>query len=193
MRIKHELPLVIALAIASTGQSAPSLRDRLTVAAMAVSQSIDGAFRAEDERLSALCNGRPGCKAANLRPQQIKLASLVDRPGGTRTTATIYAVSRIRSGESGGYTFEELAIALQVERTDRPGRIATWMDDVGDWSYGIWVSGVPARGEWVQLTGPPFPPNAWMPLHGESMDVLDVSPLQGEIVGLDPLRARWPN
>jgi hypothetical protein len=128
-------------------------------------------------------------------------------PGTTAApTGDIYAVLRAVRGhlynDPKEEEFETLHVGFDVERRDRPGRLAEWIESIGD--YSTHVSGVRVRGRWVQFFGAALPEDAWLAMSPDPQDpwrsassdplrVLHILPLAGEILWLRPLRARWPD
>jgi hypothetical protein len=172
-------------------------QERLVVAGLLPTGKHDTAIgtlaEKEQARLRKLCGtpwpNRDGCVTRNLRPTHYRLSLLHGEPrAGSTIVGTIYAVLRPLSAE-----YEMFRVGLDVEFTHQRGRFHPWIDDVGDWGYGITLDGeVRISGDWAQLLSPVMSVEAWIPVHAQDL-LLIVSPLAGHIVDLEPFRATAPD
>ena len=167
----------------------PEPADRLFLASFALGDEFDQLYRSETERLLALCTyyGSP-CFSQHFTAKRLMVSRVHFSPEpSSRVVAYIYALLKVSGEQYGGLT-----AGLQVELADAPGQFHTWMESVGDWSYGIYVSGVRPRRNWVQMFGSPFPPQAWISTEVKSFEA-HVRPIADEILGLESVRAVFPD
>jgi hypothetical protein len=150
---------------------------------------IEEIHRRERERLIDICKGTVGeCFSRNVHPVRLRVGLLHARPDSSRlAVANVHARLEVRQAE-----FDGLGFGLDVELIAKPGQFIPWVADVGDWGYGLHISGVRVRGRWIQLIGSPLPPSAWLPMDSQTLPAT-VTPLTGQILRLPPLRARWPD
>lgn len=176
------------------GARLPMAKDRLFIAIL-VPARIDRMYQAELDRLTRLCLGKPlGCQSQQFLSHREQVGLLRERPtSDARVTGTIYASLRMRRGQYSDPSygdFETLAVALEVEAPRHPGVYREWIPDVGDWGYGVYISGVLVRNGWVSFVNSSIV-EGWLSPDQGALTV-DVTPLKGEIVHLSPLLASWP-
>jgi hypothetical protein len=120
----------------------------------------------------------------------LRAAPSLDAPPSARIDAVLRVVLEDRLEEPIPGKSENLVLSLYTVNADRSDEPRLWMD-VGE--YSTYVPGVRALGEWIQLIGPSLPANAWLRRTSPFIRVINVEPLQGQIVWLDPFVARWPD
>jgi hypothetical protein len=142
-------------------------------------------YGAETERLLGICKFHVAeCFARHFSVKRLVVASVHSSPdANSPVVAYVYAVLKLPGDQHGGLT-----VGLDVELAASPGQFVTWMETVGDWGYGIFVSGVRPRGQWVQIFGAPLPASAWLAVESASFPAIAES-IEGMILGLEHVRA----
>jgi hypothetical protein len=167
----------------------PNPAERLFVAVFSLPEELDELYQTENQRLLSLCTVyRSACFSehfAGVRRPVAVLRSSPDPAGPV--VGQIVAHLKVSDQEFGG-----LDIDLEVEHADAPGRFHRWPNPIGDWGYGIYMSGVRPQPGWVQLFGAAFPPHAWLSVEGQELSG-HVLTLPGQILHIRPLRATFPD
>jgi hypothetical protein len=191
---KVRMAVVVAVTTVETLGSAllaqsrlPPPSERLSIAILELRGDTDETYQHENERLEAICKAStPDCISANFKPVRQRVAVLHLRPNSSSPpVAFVYRTLKLRKDGTLGF-------GLDIELVSRPNRFVSWIIDVGDWGYGIHISGVHLRGQWIQAIGPPLPAHSWLATNSPMLSTI-VTPLTGEILDLSPLRARWPD
>jgi hypothetical protein len=168
----------------------PAPAERLSFAILGFHGSgVDTLHQQENERLMAMCRTlEADCLSRNMRQIRRRLAVLRAAPDArSPIVAHVHAVLRVNRSPT-----ERLAVGLDVELATEPGVFRSWIADVGDWGYGLYISGAHERGNWVQLIGAPLPQSAWLDAETPTLTATIV-PLEHEIVALTEVRAIWPD
>lgn len=128
------------------------------------------------------------CLSRNMRGRRERVALLYSEPSlASAPAAQVMATPILRRGET-----EALGLALEVETIDQPGVAKRWIDDVGDFGYGIHLDGDVRRvGDWAQLVRPAAVQGAWLPLESPTLRVF-VDSIEGSILELDRLPSSAP-
>lgn len=181
--------LVACGRIAGQSHTADEFQQRLFIASFSLGSGLDARYQQEEKRLQAVCKGRdPACFAKHFSAVRQRVATLRSQPrASAQVVGHLVAVLKVSDEEFGG-----LAIGIEVETSSDPARIGTWLKDVGDWGYGIHVSGVRPQGEWLQLTQVPFVGAAWLSATQPDLTA-EVVPITNQILELQPLAATFPN
>jgi hypothetical protein len=187
--------MIVFQVCATFAQSQVPTTDRLTIAEIHLLERGDQAwarlgYDREFERLFQLCkDASDDCRSRNVATTYEELEVLRSRPDErSPITGRVYlSLKVIRLGST-----EELVVGLDVASVERPSELRTWIPWVGDVGYGIPLSGLRETDKWVQVFGDALPPQAWLPRVSSAMEV-DVTTIDGAIVDLSPLRARWPD
>ncbi len=190
--------LIVLLGMTMRGTLSPSPESpgpaaahagRLFIAVFYLDGEIDALYQAETNRLLQICNAYgSACFSGHFSPVRRPVARLYSLPDSTGpVVGNIHAVLKLSGQEYGGLT-----IGLDVATPTAGERSATWMATVGDWGYGIYVSGVRPRGSWVQLFGTPFPHQPWLSLSEPAFSG-EVLSIDGEILRLRSVTATSPN
>jgi hypothetical protein len=163
--------------------------ERLFLAQFSLS-IIEEPYQKEYARLAQVCkDSRFDCMKQNLVPFRAPVATVRHAPDPSSPIAgSIVAVMKLQQYEQSG----NISFGLDFESANTPGRPVTWINDVGDWGYGIHVAGVRPQGDWIQLIGAPFPASAWIPALGESFSGY-VEPLDDQILNLESMQATGPD
>jgi hypothetical protein len=161
-----------------------SYPDRLVVGNLSWSAQIDERIDGQRARIDAACTFHEAdCVRANFIPWRAQVAVVYDAPDDrSRIVGRIDVVDRLGPLVEG--TWQHLAIGFDFVSADT-AQARTWIEDVGDYGYGIPVAGVHSSGEWVQLIGSPFPPNAWIRAESAALTVA-VETIENRLVTLAP-------
>jgi hypothetical protein len=130
--------------------SAVPVAERLWTAVLATGNSYDSD---EPGRLQSLCGVEPRggvahdawitCRKKNVRPVPHRVATVHAAPNETSAVvATIFEQALI-------FEFGELLTELTVELSSNPGVLVPWPGSSGVSGYGLYVSSVQRRGNWV--------------------------------------------
>jgi hypothetical protein len=182
--------LLVALGLFASAQSdaqtppvpnAPTFEDRLRVGLISWHTNDPlGAF------VARLCGDRAAdldaCFAKIDGVRRIRLATLYASPDASSAPVAYLhlATRRFTWGAN---------IGVDVERIGASGHFVEWLLSTGDWFYGTYVDGqFRSHGDWIQLLGPAFPSEAWLPRRGQSFEML-VEDMTGGIFHLDSIRA----
>jgi hypothetical protein len=195
MRFRLTLVALVVLASASaSGQPSPRVRDqavrpedRLLIAVFHLGPEIKQLAKEEFDKLLAACGTHlPRCFEKHFTSARRQIAVLRARPDpASPPVGFVHALLRLSDEHA-------LEIGLDLELADKRGEFLTWMRTVGDWFYGIYVSGVRVDGDWLQLMEAPLPAAAWVTKASPSLEI-DVLPIEGELLGFKPLPASFPD
>jgi hypothetical protein len=163
--------------------------ERLFIAVFSFGEDLHQLVNAESDRLIGVCRyASLACFSKHFSPIRRSVAVLRSGPSETSSAiGAVHALVKLSGEEYGG-----LAIGLDVELLAETGRFRSWLENIGDWGYGIYVSGVRPRGTWVQLFGAPFPAETWLSSESPSF-AAHVEPITGSILSLQSVRATFPD
>lgn len=171
-------------------QSTLELAQRLSIAKLHI-DGLDVPYDRELARLNGICassGDAQACGALNLRPLAVKSVPVYGGAStGSAILGEIVAVLQVRAPHGLGYRLEYLPRGAQP---------VIWIDDVGDWTFGIEIPGVRTRGTWIQLFGAPFARVSWINGATPSVTagtVAQVEPIEGHLLWLPALPAAWPD
>jgi hypothetical protein len=173
MRFSRTLAaLVVAVSASAGAQPASRPRtpgvppeERLFIAVLHPGQEIKRLAKEEFDKLLAACGTHlPRCFEKHFTPARRQIAVLRARPDpASPPLGFVYALLKLSDEHA-------LEIGLDLELADERGEFLTWMRTVGDWFYGIYVSGVRVDGDWLQLMGAPLPAAAWVTKASPSLE-----------------------
>jgi hypothetical protein len=172
---------------ASVGPQAAA--ERLFVAVFSLGSDVDEMVRVEHDRLLAICKSYSASCFSQHFPGKRQSVAVVHSSPSAASPVVAYVHAVLRPGNK---HYGPFIIGLDVELASARGEFKPWMDTVGDWHYGIHVSGVRPRGKWVQLIQAPFPSQAWLSAESSSFAAY-VQPIAGEILALQSVRATFPD
>jgi hypothetical protein len=149
--------------------------------------TLDEVFNVHWKHLTRVCGtdrvSGDRCFARNLLQRSDRVALLYSGPSlASVPVAHVLASPRLRPGEE-----EDFTLALDVQPLGQLGAPQRWIEDVGDFSYGIHIDGtVREVGEWVLLVYPPVVSGMWLPLASPTLRV-STSSIEGTVLELESM------
>lgn len=131
---------------------APAPAERLFIAIFELPEQVDRLVKAETDRLLDVCKHYGSvCFSRHFTPQRRRVGVLHSSPhSASPVVGHVDAVVKVGGEQYGGLT-----VGLEIEVAGAATR-ETWMDTVGDWGYGIYVSGRAAPWEMGAARRPPI-------------------------------------